>query len=333
MNTRLALFAALLSLPGTLALAGNTPSTTVQGTNQLAGGDAKLNQTVTLYPGTSEAMNFTLKSAEYAVGHWLTADKNDFLPKAGEKLLILHATIQNPQKGDHAFRGDHVAMTGVDSKNTEVKPEWSCYDEKTHAVVEMTFKPAQKLDVIYLMKLDATVSLPKLIVNTSNNKVWRYDLRGQIKGLAAPYADPASKDSSVALDTIAAKPGTYYNSLFDVRLDKVEYVTQPMLDREVPEAGRLMLVTVTYRNPLPTPQLLQGWTLKPKVFDQDDMEAQNGTNGFLAGRDQEVDGNIAPGKEITLRYVVPVTQGTEPKRLELAFDGGRTFSYDISTIK
>lgn len=327
-NRSILSLAALLGL--TTVLAQNTA---VQGTNQLAGGDAKLGQTITLYPGTTDAMNFTLKSAEYTVGHWFDADKNDYLPAAGQKLLILHATVQNPQKADHFFRGDGFEITGVDSKNTEVKPEWSWFDEKTHAKVEMTFKPAQKLDVVFLMKLDAAVSLPKLIVNTSNNKVWRYDLRGNIAGLKAPYADPASKDGSVALDVIPAKPGTYYNSLFDLRLDKVEYVTQPLLDQDVPEGGRLMVVYVTYKNPLPTPQMLQGWTLKPKVFDQDDMEAQNVTNGFLQGREQEVDGNIAPGKEITLRYVVPITQGTEPRRVELAFDGSRTFSYDVSTIK
>lgn len=324
------LLAALLGLTSAVA---QQPSTAVQGTTQLAGGDAKVGQTVTLYPGTDLAMNFTLQSAEYSVGHWFDAEKNDYLPRVGEKLLILHATVQNPQKVDHFFRGDSFEVTGVDSKNTEVKPEWKWFDEKTHSAVEMNFKPAQKLDVIFLMKLDAAVSLPKLIVKTSNDKVWRYDLKGQIKGLPAPYADPAVKDGSAALDSIPGKVGTYYTSTFDLRLDKVEYTTKPLLDREAPEEGRLMVVYVTYKNPLQTPQLLQGWTIRPKAFDQDDLEVRESTNGFLTGRDQEIDSQIAPGKEITLRYVLPVTKGTEPKRLELAFDGGRTFAFDISGVK
>lgn len=319
-----------LALGLTTALAQNTA---VQGTNQLAGGDAKLGQTITLYPGTDQAMNFTLGSADYTVGHWFDTDKNDYLPKVGEKLLILHATVQNPQKVEHFWRGDGFDITGVDSKNTEVKPEWNWFDEKTHSPVSMTFKPAQKLDVVFLIKLDTKVSLPKLIVKTSNDKVWRYDLRGQIKGLAAPYADPAVKDGSAALDSIAAKVGLYYTSYFDLRLDKVEYATQPMLDKEAPAEGRLMLVYVTYKNPLPTPQMLQGWTIKPKVFDQDDLDVGESSNAFLVGRDQEIDSQIAPSKEISLRYVLPVTKGTEPKRVELAFNDGRTFSFDISTIK
>lgn len=312
------------------ALAQNTG---VQGTTQLAGGDAKVGQTVTLFPGTENAMNFTLNSAEYAVGHWFDAEKNDFLSPAGQKLLILHATVQNPQKVEHFWRGDSFEITGVDSKNTEVKPEWAWFDEKTHAPVSMTFKPAQKLDVVFLMKLDARVSLPKLIVHTSNDKVWRYDLKGKIKGLPAPYADPAVKDGSAALDTIPGKVGTYYASTFDLRLDKVEYSTKPALDKEVPEGGRLLTIYVTYKNPLPAPQLLQGWTIKPKVFDQDDLEVDDITNGFLTGRDQEIDSQVAPGKEIALRYVLPVPKDTQPKRLELTFDEGRTFKFDLSSVK
>lgn len=65
----------------------------VLGTTQLPGDFGQIGQTYTL--GQREPINFTLKSAEYAVTPFVV-DNNTWVPKADEKLLILHYTVHNP---------------------------------------------------------------------------------------------------------------------------------------------------------------------------------------------------------------------------------------------
>lgn len=322
---RFVLLAGALCLNAGLA---QSPSTAVQGAGQLSGGDARVGQTYTLYPGTPEALNVTLRGAEYSVGHFLIRE-GDLVPAAGQKLLLLHLSVQNPQKVARFTRGDSVTLTGVDSRGAEVKPEWNWFDEQTHAPVELTLKPAQKLEVIAVMKVDGRSSVPKLILNTSGNRVWRYDLRGTVKGLVAPYADPQSKDGSVALDVVQGRTGTYYPAELDVRLDRVETVSRPLLGQDVPEGGRLLVLYVTLRNPRPDPQTVTAWMVSPRVFDQDDQALPQASDAFLLGREQAIGGTLGAGKELAVRSVVRVPGGASPRRLELKVNDSRTFTFEL----
>ncbi|WP_104992166.1 hypothetical protein [Deinococcus sp. NW-56] len=199
----------LFALPLLLGLTAAPAQNTVQGAGPLAGGEAALGKTYTLYLGTADALNFTLNRVEYLSGRFLTdpgtADERDYLREAGKKLVALHYSVQNPQKRDYNFRADSsLKVTGVDSDNKEVARTRGsmAYDEITRKTASMTLKPAQKINVISILELGSRASLPKLLVETNKatRAVWRYDLRGKVAALPYPFRDPGVPDGSAALD-------------------------------------------------------------------------------------------------------------------------------------
>lgn len=331
---------ALLGL--TLALAQNT----VQGAGQLAGGDAALGKTYTLYLGTPDALNFTLNKVEYLQGRFLTDpgtnDERDYLRESGKKLVVLHYSVQNPQKKDYNFRVDYsLKFTGIDSNNKELgRVRGSlAYDEITRKYIAMTLKPAQKVNLISILEIDSRASLPKLMVETNKQTkaVWRYDLSGKIAPLKDPFVDPTLKDGSASLDTgIPLKLNVYLPAReVDFKVTDAKYSTEPLLGKTAPAEGRLLLVNITFRNPHFNSFKL-GNAFPPvrmKVFDQDDLAGGEVSKFFLASRDQDMVAELAMNKEINARFVVTVPAGMEPKRLEFTDANKRTYNFDLSNIK
>ncbi|WP_337871455.1 hypothetical protein [Meiothermus sp.] len=93
---------------------GQAPQTQVAGTTQLAGGEGEFGKTYTL--GKSYPLNFTLRSAEYAVNR-VTAGTSVYAPKANEKLLVLHYTVQNPTQREQNVTWSSFKFTVVDAKD------------------------------------------------------------------------------------------------------------------------------------------------------------------------------------------------------------------------
>jgi hypothetical protein len=311
-------------------LAANTPVKpapkptvpVVQGTQQLAGGVAVVGKTYTLFLGTSDAINYTIRKAEYSVGHFYKGDE-DSLPPQGYKSLILHLTIQNPQKQERGVSGNSIRFTGVDSKNQSVSGEGGWFDEATHSEVSMSLKPGQKIDVYTRILLASDVSLPKLIVDDANNKVWRYDLKGQIAPLVSPYADPAVKDGSAALDVIPGKAGVFYPAVLDLRVDKVDVpATQPE-GMDVSSDQQVVVVYLTFHNANLVPQSMvpgAAYSFRASLLDQDGI-AVDYQHLYLGTRDRELGGDLPAGKDANVRVLFAVDKDVVPTTLKLHLGG------------
>ena len=188
--------------------AGQTAQTEVAGTTQLAGGEGVIGKTYTL--GKTQPLNFTLKSAEYTVSR-INMGPNIYAPKADEKLLVLRFTVQNPKQNEVSLSYSSFKLTVVDNK--DVNHEFDSYiaREGTSDVLGINLKPAQKIEVYAVWPVPASGVTPKLIVaRDQDSPVLRYDLRGKIKPLPAPFADPADSSGATALGEVPASTGTYY---------------------------------------------------------------------------------------------------------------------------
>ena len=336
---------ALLLLPPLLTLTlGLAASPAVQGAGQLKGGDGVPGQTYTLNAGTPAALNFTLLGAEYSADHFITDpgtnDERDYLRPAGKKLAVLHFTVQNPQKVNTRLRGDTLVLSGVDSNNKQVGRVYGSgvYDEITRKSVNADLQPAQKINLVMAMELDSRASLPKLLVeaNRSTHAVWRYAPK-IAPVLPAALRDPSVANGSASLDVgIPGTPGTYYPGKdVDFRVNALSYAPGPLLGKTAPAGGKLLLVNLSFRN-VHGRLFKLGNAFPPvrvKLYDQDGLGSGEAGKFFLASRDQELSGDLMPGKDVALRLVVSVPAGVEPARLEFTDAHKRTFDFPLSGVR
>src|SRR5689334_6242046 len=72
----------------------------VLGTKQLPGDFGQFGTTYTI--GKTRPVNFTLRSAEYTTTPFYVGN-NTWVPKADEKLLVLHYTVHNPVAREQSY--------------------------------------------------------------------------------------------------------------------------------------------------------------------------------------------------------------------------------------
>lgn len=314
-----------------------TPSSapSVQGASQLSGGEGVLGQTYTLFRGDS-ALNYQITKLEWSVGNYLydSPSKNDYMVAPDKKALVISLTIQNPNKTERSVDGSSIRFTGVDSKNSNVSGDGYWYEQGTLRPVSLSLKPAQKVVVFTRIVVDADVSLPKLIVDDSNNAVWRYDLRGKVAPLPAPFADPSVIDGSSALTVFPAQIGVYYPAVTNFKLDKVSYSTEPWFDGSTPpEGGRWLVLYFTVKNIAKAPTGIYGGYGLISFTDQDGIESRKSDWIYRASRDanlEEID--LQSNQEVQARALIGVPSGVQPKKVRLVWHGSRTAELDISNL-
>jgi hypothetical protein len=230
----------------------------VMGTEQLTGWEGALGEMFTL--GTNPPFNFTLKKAAYSAGR-VNIGESPFWPKGDEKLLVLHFTVQNVKPTAMHFGSYYLNIKAVDSGGVTREYVRQIAREKTGESLSMTLNPGQKIDAYTAIPVAAWGEVPKLIVGnayTAKAPIVRYDLRGKVAKLAAPFAEP--KDGTTALKLIAAKAGKFYpvTGSFDARLESVTYSSEK-IKNYAPGAGkRFCIATFT----------LQNKSLRPYHFSQ-----------------------------------------------------------------
>ena len=317
----------------TPAARNDAPS--VQGTTQQNGGEGVLGQTYTLCKGSGgSAVNYQITKLEYSVGDYLYdgGDKNDILDPS-KKALLIYLTVQNPEKNEIGVDGSKIRFSGVDSKNQNVSGDGYWYEQGTLRPVSTNLRPAQKISVFTRIVLDNDVSLPKMIVDDCNNAVWRYDLRDKILPVPAPFADPNVPDGSSALKIFPAQFGQYYPGRTNFRVDKIEFSTAAWFDgSNPPEGGRWLIVYFTVQNPTKQPQSLGQSALS--FVDQDGIVSSESGWVYRASKDTGIgEIQLPTNGEIQLRALAEVPQGTEVKKVRLAWDYTRTAEFDTSSIK
>ena len=165
-------------------------------------------------------------------------------------MLILHFTIQNPQPKPLNFGANYLIIKAIDSGGVTRDYVGDIARETTGEKLSMTLNPGQKVDAYTAIRVAAWGEVPKLIVSSWYERkapIIRYDLRGKVQKLSAPFGD---KDAANALKVVPAKAGTFYpvTDFFDARLDTVSYSTEP-IKGAAPGAGKKYCVaTFTIQN-------------------------------------------------------------------------------------
>ena len=223
------------------------------GTAQLPGEWCEFGKAYTLgNRKDGNAINLTLKSAEYTIGQFRIANRS-FWPKIGEKLLILHYTLHNPLPKEQRVDSTTISWTAVDAKSENKNQEYrgAAVDDKNQNLFDQTLKPAQKIEVYTIIRVDAYGPVPKLMAARCGvpSPVARYNMAGKIKPLTAPYADPSDKTGATVAKVILGVIGTsYITGAHVTKIEKVEFINPPFDNEGYKKDEVYVVVTVECAN-------------------------------------------------------------------------------------
>lgn len=309
--------------------AAKTTNHATTGTTQMKGEYADIGSTYTL--GKESPWNVTLKSAEYTLNP-VVIGENIYYPKAEEKLLVLHFSLHNPQKQEAFARFDTLNITAVDAKNENHEFINDAGVESTKSDFSMTMKPAQKVDFYTAVIVPAAGEVPKLIVKSEDNLVLRYDLKGKLKGLPAPFADPKDTTGATALAKVSAKTGTFYPlGEFSFKLDGITFSEKSIKDLDLDEGNQYIILNASVRNDAPTKQFFRFDTLLPVLTDADDAEATWTQRMLAANRDADFSMDMDPAKEVNVRFVFQAPKDMALKTFAISEEEGRVYQFDVSS--
>ncbi len=309
----------------------------VLGTTQLPGDFGQFGTTYTI--GQHEPINFTLKSAEYSIVP-VTIGNMTWVPKADEKLLVLHYTVHNPNPAEFGYDWWSIRFIVVDGKDTNHEYIQAIGREGTTERLSIRLKPAQKIDVYAAVVVPANGVVPKLMVEREKGApIIRYDLRGKVTALPAPVADESDSTGATVRPVIAVPAGVSQQiGVFDVKIDQVSYVEGP-LGRQTPKPGmRWMTATVNVKNKSGRNERYVWSDFRAELVDADGEKTPAVQALVKASRDEVAYGEVAPGEEARFRFLFPVPQNVTGKMLRLA-EGkmvhattARVFSFDLPTV-
>lgn len=324
---------ALTARPAVSATKKKAPAKrVVLGTKQLNGDQAQFGLTYTL--GKRDPINVTLDSAEYTTETVKLGDAI-FSTKADQKLLVLHYTLHNPNPRDRGIGWSTININAVDADNTNWRYVTNIGMEGTGQKCNMALKPAQKAKVYAILFVPAKGEIPKVIFESPEKLVLRYDLRGKVKGLPAPIADPADATGATALEKVPAQTGTVYTMKeLQYKLDSVAYSDAMFQGKAARKGYRYLIVSGTAKNNQPGSRHL-GWsTFATRLIDTDGGEIKRLTNAYYMSRDDVINMNLEPGQELSFRYVFEVPEKAQIQSYEIKeTNQGRTFVYDVSQVQ
>jgi hypothetical protein len=316
-----------------------------QGTTQLSGADAKVNQAYSV--GQRSPLNFTLKSAELSLAS-TAIGTNPFTTTSTQKLLLVRFSVQNPQKNDVELSTTSYRFTVVDSRDVNVSPEpfgspIIARNGETDAL-RVQLKPAQRVDAYAVFVVSGQGTLPKLIVQRTGEEkapVLRYDLRPILKGLRAPFAD--ASDPTTALERVQGQPGTYYPTYnLDVKFEGAQFGTDTVAGANLKEGNRWLWVTYSLRNPYPKTSdrnVSYGeCSVTAELLDANDERVttqQCGTPLYRPSRPERLPGGeLRPGDEVKVRMLFELPTNVGAKSFSLrGEDKGRTYTFDLSGVR
>ncbi|PYE52758.1 hypothetical protein [Deinococcus yavapaiensis] len=296
----------------------------VKGTAQLDGNAAKIGQTFTV--GKANPMNFTLRSAEFSLSRMTFGDFT-LIPTRDQKLLVLRYTIQNPQNRDLFFRGDQLRMLAVDASDVNHELEGLAVREGQTASLELSLKPAQKIDVVSAILVPARGPIPKLIIEPRGDDtpaVLRYDLRGAVKPLPAAFTP--SNDGATAPAVIpAALNAVLPLGYFDVALKSVAYTKDNLTSSVTLEDGQqFAVVTAVLKNASTSERGYRGDTLIVEATLASGERVKFDGYMISGSRNVDAEGDLRPGEQTTVRLV-----GVIPEDVKLS---SVTVSENVSAI-
>ena len=277
--------------------------------------------------GKANAMDLTIKGAEYVATRIRIGDEVTF-PRVGEKLVVLHFTMQNPLPKGQAARISTFDWTVVDSMNSNHTPEFGLAGREPGSdVLDLSLKQGQKADGYVFFKLPDNCSAARIIVKSHTDAGTPSAVYAgfAMKPLAAPFADSG--------DEIPARIGAVYpTGLFDMKVEKIEFASGDALGMQ---AGvRCALFTIWIRNKSTDdfgPASGGGFCYFLTDSAGGSLERQGGTLDPISARAMDV--TLNPGAEARYRIVFPTSSGAGLGDFTISEGDGRTFKYDLRGVK
>jgi len=296
---------------------------------QLAGDNGELNKAYSLVK--SNPIQFSLLRAEYTTTPITIGDKI-YAPKAEEKLLVLHFTVQNMQAATNFIRYDRLHITAVDAMNVNHEAQQGWGDAENHTYVALDLKPKQKLECYAAIIVPAKGVIPKLMImpwKEGDGPILRYDLRDKVTALPAPIADPADPTGATALENVPGELGkTYPYATFEVAVEQFSYLDTKLGDTTPPTGGRLLIANLRVKNIAPVDSLLRYDMFRPVVTDADGAEVRY--RGMLFATSEAKVAQLAkPGSEMRVRICFSVEKGSTPVKLSIN-EGAKTRNYEYA---
>jgi hypothetical protein len=205
-------------------------------------------------------------------------------------------------------------------------------------VYSSSLKPAQKIDLYAAFAVPAAGPIPKLIAERGDGSpVARYDLRGKVKALAAPFADPADASGASVKAEIPVQAGVFYpmRSL-GIKFEGATYSSDKFEGRS-PDSGKRYLVgTFTVKNLLGTTAQPVNYNYSSFKFVLRDAEDSKQTfGGYLIkpSRDEHQDGTLNAGEEARFRVYFLLPGELAAKTLSIAENDSHAYTFDVSGSK
>ena len=281
--------------------------------------------------GDNRPVVFTLLEASYTVER-VPFGTNVTVPDAGEKLLLLRYTLQNPGDKDMRVTGQTLKFTAVDAfdVNREHLSRAGMQQTKEHLRVDL--KPAQKIEAYAVIKVPAKGSVPKLIVEPHEGDVLRFNLTDKIPPLTAPIADPADATGATARETVPGQPGAYYPAgNFDVQYTSAAYTTEQVIN--IKPRGRLLVINFKVKNGTPVERPAMHNAIMVDVKAESGRLLKSYSNIYLADLDERAMHKLLPGDEIALRAVIDIPEGDKAVSVRIGESDSRIYEYDVRNIE
>jgi hypothetical protein len=275
----------------------------VLGTQQLVGYEGHLGETFTL--GKDSPLNFTLRSASYNIGR-VNIGGNSHFAGGDEKLLVLRFTVQNPRKTAFYFSTSYLTFKAVDANGVTRTYVGDVAREVTGESMNFLLQPGQKVDAYTAIKVAAFGEVPKLIVQSAYHPtpIVRYDLRGKVARLPAPFADPTDALGANALKLVPAKTNVFYPvaDRLDVRIEGIAYTTDPLGGR-APETGkRYCVANATVQNRSANAINFSQSYFRADLKDADGEKVDYNTSIRKGSRDEEAGHELQTGETAKVRF-------------------------------
>lgn len=280
--------------------------------------------------GKSAPWNISVKSAEYSVETIRNGD-GVIYPNKEQKLLLIHLRVHNPQKRQALMRFDTIRFTAVDAHDKNWQGVGNINSEETKERIDQQFKPAQKMDIYTSILVPAAGEIPKLILTGGDRLVIRYDLRGKVKPLPEPFADPNDKTGATALAVIPAKLGVSYPAAsFNMSVDAICFTDGP-IDNQVAKSGeRFLVANMSAKYVNTCGNVIRFDSFQFKGVDTDGMDINWGRNLLGISSDRHLDMHVEPGYEGKFRVFFKIEKGVVPQSIVItARDYGRSYKYSV----
>ena len=230
-----------------------------------------------------------------------------------------------------------MRFTAVDAQDRNQEMLQAVSREGTTESLDVSLKPAQKIEVTTAILVPAEGVVPKVIVEREKGApVVRYDLRGKVAPLPATIAAAPGVD---APKIVSALPGAFYpTGVFDMRLDEIAYAAGPLNRQSAGDGKRFLTATFTLKNRTKQNRRYYWGLFVADMKDVDGEKSPYMQTLLRATRDESVDSSLAPGEEVRVRFVFPVAGNIAAKSVrileavEVQDDDARSFSFDISGL-